>query len=82
MYSRYWEGRNTNTNFALTVTHQFYKAGILEEYVIIGNDALLKCNIPSFVADFVRVVAWVSNDGETFSADDPSYGTYKYWMVP
>lgn len=34
----------------------------MSEYVIRGNTAVLKCNIPSFVADFVRVEAWVSTD--------------------
>jgi hypothetical protein len=38
--------------FLLVATQQ-YKTGSPEEYVILGNDALLKCNIPSFVADFV-----------------------------
>ena len=50
------------------MSHQFYKAEILNEYVIIGNDAIMKCNIPSFVADFVSVVAWVANDGTTFTS--------------
>ena len=32
-------------------------------HVIIGNSALLKCEIPSFVADFVSVASWVENNG-------------------
>jgi Down syndrome cell adhesion protein 1 len=28
-----------------------------------GNAAILKCLIPSFVADFVFVEAWIDNDG-------------------
>ena len=32
-------------------------------YVIVGNSALIKCEIPSFVADFVSVVSWVENNG-------------------
>lgn len=27
-----------------------------------GNSAILKCSIPSFVADFVHVVAWIDED--------------------
>ena len=42
---------------------QSYKSGPEEEYVILGNDALMKCKIPSFVADFVSVVSWVDNEG-------------------
>lgn len=28
-----------------------------------GNSAVLKCSIPSFVADFVRVEAWIDEEG-------------------
>lgn len=31
--------------------------------MILGNDALLKCKIPSFVADFVNVVSWQEEQG-------------------
>ena len=41
-----------------SVASQDYRIGSEEEYVIDGNDALLKCKIPSFVADFVYVVNW------------------------
>ena len=37
-----------------------------EESVILGNDVVVKCNIPSFVADFVSVVGWVDSEGSTF----------------
>ena len=33
-----------------------------------GNDVLFKCDIPSFVTDFVSVLAWLDNEGETYSA--------------
>ena len=35
-------------------------------YVILGNSALVKCDIPSFVADFVSVVSWVDNNGAEY----------------
>lgn len=35
----------------------------MTEYVIRGNAAVLKCSIPSFVADFVKVESWVDEDG-------------------
>ena len=47
------------------VVHQSYQTGPIDEYVIQGNDALVKCSIPSFVSDFVSVVAWVDNAGNT-----------------
>lgn len=42
--------------------NQYYEAEVVSEYVIRGNTAVLKCNIPSFVADFVKVEAWVGSD--------------------
>lgn len=41
---------------------------MVSEYVIKGNTAVLKCNIPSFVADFVRVEAWLGSDGTEFTS--------------
>lgn len=29
------------------------------EYVILGNDALMKCIMPSFVNDLVEVISWI-----------------------
>ena len=45
---------------------QNYVSGPEEEYIILGNDALMKCKIPSFVSDFVSVVSWVDNEGRDF----------------
>lgn len=54
-------------NFAV-VNHANYEAEVVSEYVIKGNTAVLKCNIPSFVADFVRVEAWIGSDGTEFTS--------------
>lgn len=41
-----------------------------------GNSAIVKCSIPSFVADFVHVVAWVDEDGiEYVTRGDYNGGT-------
>lgn len=48
---------------------------MVSEYVIRGNTAVLKCNIPSFVADFVRVEAWVGSD-ESVYTHGGDYGDY------
>lgn len=55
------------------VVNQFYKAEIMTEYVIRGNTAVLKCSIPSFVADFVEVAAWIDENGKELIAND-DYG--------
>lgn len=50
------------------------------EYVIRGNSAILKCKIPSFVADFIAVESWVSNEGEIFTVADSSNNFGKFRM--
>lgn len=50
------------------VVKQLYKPRVTDEDVLRGNAVILKCQIPSFVADFVEVVSWESDHGETFTA--------------
>ncbi|XP_066145658.1 cell adhesion molecule Dscam1 isoform X7 [Euwallacea fornicatus] len=52
------------------VVNQFYNAEILAEYVIRGNTAVLKCSIPSFVADFVSVDSWIDDGGKIYKLSD------------
>ncbi|XP_065368707.1 uncharacterized protein LOC135961139 [Calliphora vicina] len=52
------------------VVNQFYEAEIMTEYVIKGNAAVLKCSIPSFVADFVRVESWIDEEGNVLTFSD------------
>lgn len=52
------------------VVTQYYEAEVVSEYVIRGNTAVLKCNIPSFVADFVKVKAWVNSEGGEYLPTD------------
>ena len=53
-------------NDLFLVASQNYKTSGNEEYVINGNDVIMKCNIPSFVADFVSVISWVDSEGSEF----------------
>jgi len=45
---------------------QSYSSEILSEYIIRGNNAVLKCSIPAFVADYVSVVSWTDSDGQVY----------------
>ena len=47
----------------LTVTGQAYETHVFLETVILGNEALFKCSVPSFVADFVAVESWTDSEG-------------------
>jgi hypothetical protein len=68
--------------FFLLVVHQVYETGVADEYVISGNGAIFKCNIPSFVAEFVEVMSWHTSTGEeTFYANAGRFGTFFFCPV-
>ena len=45
---------------------QDYATRVNDFDVILGNSAIMKCEIPSFVADFVSVINWSDNNGGEF----------------
>lgn len=49
-----------------TVVAQSYEVEADNEYVIRGNSAIMKCEIPSFVSDFVTVENWQDSKGNTY----------------
>lgn len=58
----------------ILVVQQQYESEVNNEYVIRGNAAILKCSIPSFVADFVNVVSWQDDSGNSFTTDESKDG--------
>ncbi|XP_037715215.1 Down syndrome cell adhesion molecule-like protein Dscam2 isoform X5 [Drosophila subpulchrella] len=65
------------------VVSQFYITEAENEYVIKGNAAVVKCKIPSFVADFVQVEAWVDEEGiELWRNNATSAYDGKYLVLP
>ena len=46
--------------------HQAYDVYVEMEHVVLGNDALFKCKIPSYVADLTEVVGWVDSEGKEY----------------
>ncbi|XP_076173897.1 Down syndrome cell adhesion molecule 1 isoform X35 [Ptiloglossa arizonensis] len=76
--------RDVNVRAVVT---QPYQPEILTEYVIRGNSAILKCSIPSYIAEFVTVEAWIREDGEVYLPEDPAVGQGtatdgKYLVLP
>ena len=43
------------------------------EDVLLNNDVLFKCSVPSFVSDFVQLESWEDSEGASFFAND-QYG--------
>ncbi|XP_073812141.1 Down syndrome cell adhesion molecule 1 isoform X16 [Musca autumnalis] len=62
------------------VVSQHYEEDIHKAFVIRGNSAILKCDIPSFVADFVSVVSWHTDQDEDFMPGTEYDG--KYLVLP
>lgn len=54
----------------VAVVHQYYQSEVNNEYVIRGNSAILKCSIPSFVSEFVQVVGWQDDQGNSFNPNE------------
>ncbi|XP_047472722.1 Down syndrome cell adhesion molecule-like protein Dscam2 isoform X20 [Penaeus chinensis] len=63
------------------VVPQTYQIEADNEHVIQGNSAIIKCEIPSFVADFVSVQAWVDSEGTTYYPGRENYDG-KYLVLP
>ena len=65
---------NIFIHFLIVVTQQ-YVTETHNVYVIVGNSALFKCELQSFVADFVTIDSWKDNNGnEYFSDSSNNYG--------
>ena len=43
--------------------NQKYTIQIHDEYVIAGNTAVLKCQVPSYVSDYIIINAWILSTG-------------------
>ncbi|XP_024939112.1 Down syndrome cell adhesion molecule-like protein Dscam2 isoform X50 [Cephus cinctus] len=69
--------RDVNVRAVVT---QYYEAEVVSEYVIRGNAAIVKCTIPSFVAEFVSVDSWEGSDGSSYRASSDYDG--KYLVLP
>ncbi|XP_055593981.1 cell adhesion molecule Dscam2 isoform X30 [Uranotaenia lowii] len=65
------------------VIAQYYDVDVNKEYAIRGNSVLMKCRIPSYVADFVRIESWHTDQNQSFyinSTENDEDG--KYMVLP
>lgn len=62
--------RTLSCVYQIIVVAQYYDTDVNKEYAIRGNSAILKCVVPSFVADFVKVLSWHTDQGEEFVPGD------------
>ena len=65
------------SGLCFAAVNQEYETDVGKEYVIVGNNGLMKCDVPSFVADLVRVASWEDSSGRVYSPTNQNYGTNK-----
>lgn len=67
--------------FIILVVNQLYTVNVMDESVLRGNTAILKCHIPSFVADYVFVSGWISDYGDEYSINaNQAHGIEKKYI--
>ncbi|XKL66866.1 hypothetical protein PGB90_010286 [Kerria lacca] len=64
------------------VVSQNYAVNVMDEYVLNGNPGILKCHIPSFVADYVYVEAWIQNENIELTSEISRDYDSKYLVLP
>lgn len=52
---------HVNSVAFVTVVKQKYEVQVYDEYVISGNTAVLRCQVPSYVAEYVMVTSWIQD---------------------
>ncbi|XP_068213179.1 cell adhesion molecule Dscam2-like isoform X2 [Palaemon carinicauda] len=62
------------------VVVQEFEVRVYDEYVIRGNTAVLRCNVPSFVRDLVSVTSWVRDHAYHIYPSTRGDGKYQSLM--
>nr|CAD7430006.1 unnamed protein product [Timema monikensis] len=62
------------------VVRQKYEVQVYDEYVISGNTAVLKCQVPSYVAEYVMVTSWVQDGSVNIYPNTDTGGKYAVLM--
>lgn len=58
------------------VVKQYFEVQVYDVFVMRGNTAIFKCQIPSFVSDHVDVTEWTSTENDTYRLTN-DYGATK-----
>lgn len=64
--------------YFVAVVSQDYEAQVYDLFVIKGNSAIFKCNVPSYVSDHIDVVSWHDTKGNEYSlpGEQHNFGIY------
>ncbi|XP_043478431.1 Down syndrome cell adhesion molecule-like protein Dscam2 isoform X23 [Leptopilina heterotoma] len=69
--------RDVNVRAAVS---QYFEAQVYDVFAIRGNAAIFKCQVPSFVADYVEVADWIDSNGGKYYTKEIDDG--KYLVLP
>ncbi|GFG29264.1 hypothetical protein Cfor_07941 [Coptotermes formosanus] len=58
------------------LVRQKYEVQVYDEYVISGNTAVLRCQVPSYVADYVMVTSWIQDGSVNIYPNTDTGGKY------
>ncbi|XP_049816620.1 Down syndrome cell adhesion molecule-like protein Dscam2 [Schistocerca nitens] len=58
------------------VVKQKYEVQVYDEYVISGNTAVLRCQVPSYVAEYVMVTSWLQDGAVNIYPNTDTGGKY------
>ncbi|XP_065344124.1 cell adhesion molecule Dscam1 isoform X3 [Cloeon dipterum] len=58
------------------VVRQQYEVQVYDEYVISGNTAVLRCQVPSFASEFVSVSSWLQDGSVSIYPNTDTGGKY------
>ncbi|XP_063226995.1 cell adhesion molecule Dscam2 [Bacillus rossius redtenbacheri] len=58
------------------VVQQKYEVQVYDEYVISGNTAVLRCQVPAYVAEYVMVTSWVQDGSVNIYPNTDTGGKY------
>lgn len=47
--------------------NQYFESQVYDVFVIRGNSAIFKCQIPSFVTDHVEITEWQDTEGSHYN---------------
>jgi len=64
-------------SYSILVVSQPYAASVMDDFVIAGNNQIVKCNIPAIVSGSVFVTSWVINETHIDRTDH--FGRYFFF---
>lgn len=67
--------------FIPSVANQNFEIRVIDEFILLGNSAIMKCLLPSFVADFVQVTSWLIIDDDESTEISVSHNNFGKTLV-